>query len=79
MRRLSTVLFVAPDLYMSLEPMEGVFPVRQFSDTVMKSEMDVNTVKQVMGRRWRYREGNEEMANGEYATQDTEIEALIWA
>lgn len=45
----------------------------------MKGEMDVNMFKQVMGKIWRYREGNEEMTNGENATQNTEIEALIWA
>lgn len=78
-RRLSAVLFVAPDLDVALKPLEGVLPARQFSDTVMKGEMIVNTFKQVMGKRWRYREGNEEMTNGEDATQDTDIEALIWA
>ena len=78
-RRLSAVLFVAPDLEVPLKPLEGALPVKQFSDMVQKGEMDVNTFKQVMGKRWRYREGNEEMMNGESATQDSEIEALIWA
>lgn len=78
-RRFSAVLFVAPDLDVPLKPLGGVQPVRRFSDIVMRGDMDVNTFKQVMGKRWRYREGNEEMENGDGATQDSEIEALIWA
>lgn len=78
-RRLSAVLFVAPDLYVPLKPLEGVLPVRRFSDMVMREDMDVDTFKQVMGKRWRYREGNEEMINGEGTTQDGKIEAFIWA
>ena len=70
-------MFVAPDLDVPLKPLEGVLPVRKFSDMVMRGDMDVDTFKQVMRKRWRYREGNEEMVNGEGATQDGEIETLI--
>lgn len=78
-RRLSAVLFVAPDLDVKLRPLEGLQPAKPFSETIMNGEMDVETFKEVMGKRWRYREGNEEMADGGAATQDSDIENLIWA
>jgi hypothetical protein len=48
------------------------------SDSVMRGDMDVETFKEEMGKRWRYREGNEEMEGGDVATQDSEIENLVW-
>jgi hypothetical protein len=78
-RRLSAVLFVAPDLDVKLKPLEGIEPARPFSKNIMRGDMDVECFKEVMGKKWRYREGNEEMANGDTAaTQDSELEKLIW-
>lgn len=50
-RRLSAFLFVAPDLDVPLKPLEGVLPVRKFSDMVKRGDMDADTFKQVMGKR----------------------------
>lgn len=77
-RRLSAVLLVAPDLHVKLAPMGDLQPVRSFSDTIMQGELNVETFKDVMGKRWRYREGNEEMDDAGPLTQDDEIENLVW-
>lgn len=78
MRRLSAVLFVAPDLDVVLKPVEGVEPAMAFSKEVMGGEVDVEWFKEVMGKRWRWREGNEEVADGEEMTQDDDIRRLIF-
>ncbi|KAL6399342.1 uncharacterized protein AUP68_17888 [Ilyonectria robusta] len=76
-RRLSAVLFVAPDLDVNLQPLEGVKVVRPFSEKVMTGEVNVGWFKEVMGKKWRRREGNEELEEGEdTATQDSDIEKL---
>jgi hypothetical protein len=75
---LSAVLFVAPDLDVKLKPMDGSQPIRSFSDTIMRGELDVGTFVDVMGKRWRYREGNEEMDNADSLSQDNEIENMVW-
>ncbi|KAJ4185975.1 hypothetical protein NW759_016959 [Fusarium solani] len=78
-RRLSAVLFVAPDLDANLQPLESVKVIRPFSERVMAGELNVRWFKEVMGKKWRRREGNEELEEGEdTATQDNEIEKLIW-
>ncbi|KAJ4169276.1 hypothetical protein NW754_001388 [Fusarium falciforme] len=78
-RRLSAVLFVAPDLDANLQPLEGAKVIRPFSERVMAGELNVRWFKEVMGKKWRRREGNEELEEGEdTATQDNEIEKLIW-
>ncbi|KUM64591.1 hypothetical protein ACN42_g2513 [Penicillium freii] len=77
-RRLSAVLFVAPDLDVKLKPLGDSQPIRSFSDTIMRGHMDVETFKQVMGKRWRYREGNEEMNSADSLSQDNEIDNMVW-
>ncbi|KAJ5087558.1 hypothetical protein N7456_011174 [Penicillium angulare] len=77
-RRLSAVLFVAPDLDVKLKPLDGVSLARPFSDTIMKGELDIETFKEMMGKRWRYREGNEEMDSKDSMSQDNEIENMVW-
>jgi hypothetical protein len=77
-RRLSAVLFVAPDLDVKLKPLGDSQPVRPFSETIMRGDLDVETFKDVMGKRWRYREGNEEMDNADSLSQDNEIENMVW-
>ncbi|KAJ5091863.1 hypothetical protein NUU61_006733 [Penicillium alfredii] len=78
-RRLSAVLFVALDLDLKLRPLGGVQLARPFSEAIMRGSMDVEQFKEVMGARWRYREGNEEIADGDAVTQDSEIEKLVWS
>lgn len=77
-RRLSAVLFVAPDLDVVLKPLICTAQVqKRFSKTVMEGGIDVASFKEVMGKRWRWREGNEVLVDGEKLTQDEEIETLI--
>ena len=77
-RRLSAVLFVAPDLDVVLKPLVCTAQVqKRFSKTVMEGGIDVGWFKEVMGKRWRWREGNEILDDGEKLTQDEEIETLI--
>ncbi|KAL3445132.1 hypothetical protein BJX65DRAFT_310284 [Aspergillus insuetus] len=79
LRRLSVALFLALDLNVKLQPSNGVKPVKPISAAVMRGELDVESFKEEMGKRWRYREGNEELEGGDVATQDSEIEKLVWA
>ncbi|KAK6527034.1 hypothetical protein TWF281_010229 [Arthrobotrys megalospora] len=78
-RRLSVVLFVAPDLDVKLTPMTEDTNV-SFSKKIMGGEIDVDWFKDVMGKRWRWREGNLELAEGEDESivQDEEIKKLIF-
>ncbi|KAG9495204.1 hypothetical protein J7337_013439 [Fusarium musae] len=79
-RRLSAVLFVAPDVEATLRPLEGVKVVRPFTKKVMDGQLDVGEFKEVMGKKWRRREGNEKSDDGDdTGTQDSEIERFIWA
>ncbi|KAK3065184.1 hypothetical protein LTS18_007070 [Coniosporium uncinatum] len=75
-RRLSAVLFVAPDLVVKMAPAERV---ELFSEAVNEGHFDVRWFKEVMGKKWRYREGNEELAPGNDGfEQDIDVERLIW-
>ncbi|CZR45426.1 uncharacterized protein FPRO_15399 [Fusarium proliferatum ET1] len=79
-RRLSAVLFVAPDVEATLRPLEGVKVVRPFTKKVIDGQLDVGEFKEVMGKKWRRREGNEKSDDGDDTeTQDSEIERFIWA
>jgi isopenicillin N synthase-like dioxygenase len=75
-RRLSAVLIVAPDLDVKMAPAERV---ELFSEAVNKGHIDVRWFKEVMGKKWRYREGNEELVLGNDGfEQDIDVERLIW-
>lgn len=80
MRRLSAVLFVAPDLDVVLKPASLEHGASAFSDHVMAGKINVRWFKEVMGKRWRWREGNETLEEGETeeVSQDEAIEKLIW-
>lgn len=73
-RRLSAVLFVAPDLDVKLAPAERV---DAFSDTVNQGLFDVRWFKEAMGKKWRYREGNGKIED-DGLEQDNDIGHLIW-
>lgn len=72
-RRLSAVLFVAPDLDVKLAP---TAEVDTFSDLVNQGNFDVRCFKEVMGGKWRYREGNGGL-EGNGLEQDHDIGHLI--
>ncbi|KAI1489809.1 oxidoreductase [Biscogniauxia mediterranea] len=76
-RRLSAVLFVAPDLDVALKPINAMDHRVKFSPAILDGEIDVRWFKEFMGKRWRWREGNAQLEDGEYITQDQDIERLI--
>jgi isopenicillin N synthase-like dioxygenase len=76
-RRLNAVLFVTPDLDVALKPMVAGKPAVNFSDKILAGQLDVKWFKEIMGKRWGWREGNEELEDGEEITQDEDIERLI--
>ena len=79
-RRFSAVLFVAPDLDVVLRPLKGDSDRRSFSKKVMDGRISVGWFKEVMGKRWRWREGNEDLEDGERddIAQDEDVEELVW-
>lgn len=75
-RRLSAVLFVAPDLDVKMAPAERV---EGFSEVVNGGMYDVRWFKEVMGKKWRYREGNGELEVGDDGVeQDIDVDQWIW-
>jgi hypothetical protein len=79
-RRLSAVLFVAPDLDVTLQPAKGIEPVCAFSEAITKGEITVEGFKEIMGKKWRHREDNGELSEEEkQKSQDSEIEGLVGA
>lgn len=49
-RRLSPVLFIAPDLDVKPKPLPGVQPSRVFSDTITRGNLGPATFKEIMGK-----------------------------
>lgn len=80
-RRTTVVIFVAPDLDATLKPVEGSMEEDQpgvWSERIMDGELSVGEFKQVISKKWRRREGNEEgeVVEGE---QDREVLAFVSA
>lgn len=76
-RRLSAVLFVAPDLDVTLQPITSGKTTVRFSPDVLQGKVNVGWFKEFMGKRWRWREGNAQLEDGEVVSQDEDIEKLI--
>ncbi|KAH7348019.1 hypothetical protein BKA66DRAFT_477691 [Pyrenochaeta sp. MPI-SDFR-AT-0127] len=75
-RRLSAVLFVAPDLDVKMAPAHRV---EAFSEAVNNGLFDVRWFKEAMGKKWRYREGNGKLEIGDDGVeQDIDVSQLIW-
>lgn len=74
------MLFVAPDLDVVLSPLKGNSDGRPFSEKVMGGRMSVRWFKEVMEKRWRWRERNENLEDGERddIAQDENVEKLVW-
>ncbi|KAF4960111.1 hypothetical protein FGADI_1129 [Fusarium gaditjirri] len=71
--------FLSPEMR-QLSLLVGVKVVRPFTKKVMDGQLDVGEFKEVMGKKWRRREGNEKSDDGDDTeTQDSEIERFIWA
>ncbi|KAF7504212.1 hypothetical protein GJ744_002585 [Endocarpon pusillum] len=64
-RRLSAVLFVAPDVDVVLKPLKSDEGSKAFSEKITSGDVNVGWFKEVMGKRWRWREGNEMLGDGE--------------
>lgn len=80
-RRTTAVVFVAPDLDATLKPVEGSMEEDQpgvWSERIMDGELSVGEFKQVISKKWRRREGNEEGEVVEGA-QDREVLAFVSA
>jgi hypothetical protein len=79
-RRLSAVLFVAPQPDAVLSPLAGSSDLgKQFSRPVRDGELTVGWFKEFMGKKWRHREGNEDIdATADLMSQDDEIRQLVW-
>lgn len=73
------MLFVAPDLDVPLRSLPSAKQTVRFSPAVERGEISVGWFKEFMGKRWRYREGNAQLGDGdeEHVTQDEDIERLI--
>ncbi len=80
MCRLSAVLFVAPDVDVVLKPLKSDKGARAFSEKTAAGGVNVKWFKEVMGKRWRRREGNEMLEDGEsdQIGQNEDVERLIW-
>jgi hypothetical protein len=54
--------------------------VESFSEVVNAGQFDVCWFKDVMGKKWRYREGNAKLEAGKDGgvEQDVDVEHLIW-
>lgn len=72
-------MFVAPDLDVALRPLPAAKQTARFSTAVTSGEISVSWFKEFMGKRWRYREGNAQLEDGEHVTQDEDIERLLLA
>ena len=80
-RRITAIVFVAPDLDATLMPAEGSMEVDQpsvRSERIMTGNLSVGEFKQVISKKWRRREGNEEGEVVEGA-QDREVLAFVQA
>jgi hypothetical protein len=79
-RRLSAVLFVAPHPDAVLSPLAGSPRLaKQFSRPVKNGELTVGWFKEFMGKKWRHREGNEDLdSTADLMSQDDETRQLIW-
>lgn len=79
-RRLSAVLFVAPDVDVVLKPLKTDEEARAFTEKIVTGSVNVGWFKEVMGKRWRWREGNEMLEDGESNEigQDEDVERLVW-
>jgi hypothetical protein len=79
-RRLSAVLFMAPQPDTVLSPLAGSPDLaKQFSKPVKDGELTVGWFKEFMGKKWRHREGNEDLdSTADLMSQDDEIRQLIW-
>jgi hypothetical protein len=80
-RRLSAVLFVAPQPDTQLSPLAGSPDLaKQFSRPVKDGELTVGSFKEFMGKKWRHREGNEDLdSTADLMSQDDDIRQLIWS
>jgi len=80
-RRLSAVLFVAPQSDTVLSPLVGASDLsKQFSRPVRDGELTVGWFKEFMGKKWRHREGNEDLdSTADSMSQDDEIRQLVWS
>ena len=78
-RRLSAVLFVDPDVDVVLKPLKSDEGSKTFSEKITGGGVNVGWFKEVMGKRWRWWEGNKMLGDGESKeiSQDEDVERLV--
>jgi isopenicillin N synthase-like dioxygenase len=75
-RRNTAVFFVAPDLITRLMPLgTGGYG---FAEEIMAGRVDVEMFKEMMGKRWRYREGNEKEGESSGMSQDEAVIEFLY-
>lgn len=80
-RRTTAIVFVAPDLEATLKPVESSmkeYDFNNWSAQIMAGSLQVKDFKQIISKKWRRREGNEEGEVIEGA-QDREVTAFVRA
>jgi isopenicillin N synthase-like dioxygenase len=75
-RRNTAVCFIAPDLNTPLQPM--VDSAGRFADIVRNGTVTVEMFKEVMGKKWRRREGNDKDGVADGMTQDEEVIKFLY-
>ncbi|KAF8241781.1 Clavaminate synthase-like protein [Wilcoxina mikolae CBS 423.85] len=81
-RRNTAVMFVAPDLDATLKPMcpgreEGEGKGKWYRKEVEEGAMSVGEFKEFIGKKWRHREGNEDIEGEDMGSQDDFIEKFL--
>jgi hypothetical protein len=64
-----------------LKPLKVDGGAKKFSNKIMAGQVNVGWFKDVIGKRWRWREGNEVLEDevSKEISQDEDIERLVWA
>jgi len=75
-RRNTAICFLAPDLNTPLQPL--VDPVGRFADIVRNGKVSVEMFKEMMGKKWRRREGNEKDGEVDGLTQDESVIEFLY-
>jgi len=75
-RRNTAVCFIAPDLNTPLQPL--VDNAGGFADIVRNGKVTVEMFKEMMGKKWRRREGNEKDGEADGLTQDEQVIEFLY-
>ncbi|KAN0050777.1 hypothetical protein ACTA71_003925 [Dictyostelium dimigraforme] len=79
-RRNTAILFIAPNLNTQLSPLNinGDNQLSPFNDDILSGKYDVNFFKDILGRKWRGREGNYDENDNESSNYDDNIDQFLY-